>query len=61
MQPIPVLDLRRMHEAHAPDHINDEAVVLWRNERRALNRANARTDRCAQFYDTQKTALEATP
>jgi hypothetical protein len=41
----------RIAEPHASIHTGDELRALLKRERAALNRANARTKRCAEFYD----------
>lgn len=51
----------RVKEAHAPLYVGAEALVVLKQERRALDRANARVGRCAGFYDATKAGLEATP
>lgn len=54
----PLPDDCRKREPHAPDAVGDEAVVLWKAERRATNRANDRVIRCAKNYDNVVAALE---
>lgn len=49
----------RRQEPHAVLAVGMEARVALRAERRALDRQNARTDRCATFYDVTKAGLEA--
>lgn len=44
----------RKHEPHASIKAGDEARAVIVAERSALNRANARTDRCAAFYDSTR-------
>lgn len=51
----------RVQEAHAPLYAGAEALVVLRQERRALDRQNARTMRCAAFYDTARSGLETAP
>jgi hypothetical protein len=41
----------RINEAHAAIHTGDELRALLKRERAALDRANARQKRCAEFYD----------
>lgn len=41
----------RQKEAHAPLIIGAEIRSILRRERQALAKQNARTDRCAGFYD----------
>ncbi len=53
----PLPDDCRKREPHAPDAVGDEAVVLWKAERRVTNRANDRVTRCAQNYDNVAAAL----
>lgn len=43
-------DCRKM-EAHAALVVGSEVRSILKRERGALNRQNARTDRCAAFYD----------
>lgn len=50
----------RAQEPHAPLTAGTEARVALRQERRATDRANARTGRCAGFYDSAKAGLEGT-
>jgi hypothetical protein len=57
----PLPDDCRKREPHAPDAVGDEAVVLWKAERRATNRANDRVIRCAQNYDNVAAALAGRP
>lgn len=57
----PLPDDCRKREPHAPDAVGDEAVVLWKAERRATNRANDRVIRCAQNYDNVAAALAGKP
>ena len=45
----------RKKEAHAALPDNGELASAHRRERGALDRQNARTDRCAYFYDDVKT------
>ncbi len=49
----------RRQEAHAALSVGMEVRLALRAERRALDRQNARTGRCAAFYDTTKAGLEA--
>lgn len=49
----------RVQEAHAPLYVGAEALVVLRQERRALDRQNARTGRCASFYDATRAGMEA--
>jgi hypothetical protein len=57
----PLPDDCRRRELHALDAVGDEAVVLWKAERRATNRANDRVTRCAQNYDNVAAALAGKP
>ncbi|MBA1141770.1 hypothetical protein H0241_16090 [Mesorhizobium sp. CCANP35] len=59
----PLPDDCRTHEAHAPDPVGAEAIVVLKAERKVTNRANARTDRCAANYDNVAAGLagQATP
>jgi hypothetical protein len=41
----------RIAEPHASIHTGDELRALLKRERAALDRANARQKRCAEFYD----------
>ncbi|OYR16703.1 hypothetical protein CEV32_4337 [Brucella rhizosphaerae] len=41
----------RMKEPHAPLADGAEIRSVLKRERQALDRQNARTDRCADFYD----------
>ncbi|MCX2696410.1 hypothetical protein OPR82_06410 [Brucella sp. YY2X] len=41
----------RLKEAHAPLIVGAEIRSILRRERQALAKQNARTDRCAGFYD----------
>ncbi len=43
-------DLRRQ-EAHAPVREGEPVIAILARERQALDRANARQGRMAQFYD----------
>lgn len=51
----------RVREPHAPLYVGAEALVVLKQERRALDRQNARTGRCVAFYDEVKAGIEATP
>jgi len=44
-------DQCRAHEPHAVLALNQDALAALKRERAALDRQNARTDRCAGFYD----------
>ncbi|KAB2765504.1 hypothetical protein F9L00_03405 [Brucella anthropi] len=48
----------RRKEAHAPLVEGQEKLSILKREREALDRQNARTDRCADFYDDVKRGLE---
>jgi hypothetical protein len=48
----------RKEEPHAALAVGMEVRVALRAERRALDRQNARTGRCAAFYDATKAGLE---
>lgn len=47
----------RVKEPHAPVTVGSEARSIIKRERAALNRQNARTGRCAAFYDDVKEGL----
>ncbi|MDX4076541.1 hypothetical protein [Brucella sp. NBRC 113783] len=47
----------RRKEAHAPLVEGQEKLSILKREREALDRQNARTDRCAGFYDGLKGEL----
>ena len=47
----------RKKEPHAPVVVGAEARSIIKRERAALNRQNARTGRCAAFYDDVKEGL----
>ena len=47
----------RVKEPHAPVAVGAEARSIIKRERAALNRQNARTGRCAAFYDDVKEGL----
>lgn len=49
----------RKQEPHAALSVGAEVRLALRAERRAVDRQNARTGRCAAFYDTTKAGLEA--
>lgn len=44
----------RVKEPHAPLTLGNEALIILDRERGALDRQNARTGRCAGFYDDVK-------
>lgn len=48
----------RRKEAHAPLVEGQEKLSILKREREALDRQNARTDRCAGFYDEVKRGLQ---
>lgn len=48
----------RVKEAHASVTVGAHAVSVITRERNALDRQNARTDRCSQWYDIQKEAIQ---
>ncbi|WP_369522266.1 hypothetical protein [Brucella anthropi] len=48
----------RRKEAHAPLVEGQEKLSILKREREALDRQNARTDRCAGFYDELKRGLQ---
>ena len=48
----------RTLEPHAPLTAGAELRSLLKRERRALDSANARVTRCAEFYDATKDSLE---
>lgn len=52
-------DLRR-REAHAPVVEGEPVIAILARERQALDRANARQGRIADFYDDIRTKYEAT-
>ncbi|MBB3744987.1 hypothetical protein FHX10_004524 [Rhizobium sp. BK591] len=52
-------DLRRQ-EAHAPVVEGEPVIAILARERQALDRANARQRRAADFYDDIRTKYEAT-
>ncbi len=56
---LPALDADcRKLEAHADLIIGSEVRSVLIRERAALDRANGRVTRCAEFYDTVKSRLE---
>lgn len=48
----------RAKEAHAPLVVGSEVRSILKRERGALDRQNARTDRCAGFYDDLKGRID---
>ncbi|WP_273795181.1 hypothetical protein [Brucella intermedia] len=48
----------RRKETHAPLVAGQEKLSILKREREALDRQNARTDRCAGFYDAVKRGLQ---
>ncbi|TXI08756.1 MAG: hypothetical protein E6Q76_06795 [Rhizobium sp.] len=57
----PLPDDCRKKEPHAAVKVGDELRSVLVKERGALDRANARTGRCAAFFDDTKTSLERHP
>nr|WP_245411714.1 hypothetical protein [Phyllobacterium leguminum] len=47
-----------VRETHAPLTIGAEVLSILKRERQALDRQNARTGRCADFYDGLKGGLQ---
>lgn len=48
----------RRHEAHAPLTPGAELQSILKRERKAVDRGNARVDRCANHYDGLRRALQ---
>ena len=57
----PLPDDCRTKEPHAAVKVGDELRFVLKGEQRALDRANARTGRCAAFYDDTKASFGADP
>ncbi|QYA14488.1 hypothetical protein I8E17_00895 [Rhizobium sp. AB2/73] len=57
----PLPDDCRKKEPHAAVRVGDELRSVVVRERSALDRANARGERCASFYDDTKANFERHP
>lgn len=49
----------RRKEPHAPLAVGREVRIVLKDERKALNRANDRIVRCADFYDDARRRIES--
>ncbi|PST19709.1 hypothetical protein C7U61_14545 [Rhizobium sp. JAB6] len=57
----PLPDDCRKKEPHTAVRVGDELRSVLVRERGALDRANARGERCASFYDDTKAGFERRP